>query len=152
MNLKRIETALLGAITLLMGWGVGTLFHEGCHLAGACACGVPAEIESLTISSGLVILYGDLTATQTIIIALAGSLGLVIAGVLLVWLSAAPVVRMIGVVFLCRAWVDVLPITGYDGGLIAGSAGYLIAVLILIVEVLVCGGVILNIINSKEVI
>ena len=148
--MKHLETALLGAITLLVGWGVGTLFHEGCHLAAAISLGIPATLDTCTLSTGSVTLYGSMTDAQTAIIALAGSIGLVIAGVLLVRLSAAPVVRMIGVVFLCRAWVDVLPVSGFDGGLIAGSAGYLIAVLIVMVEVLVCGGVILDSINSKE--
>ena len=148
--MKHLKTALLGAITLLVGWGVGTLFHEGCHLAAAISLGIPSTLGSCTLSTGSVTLYGGMTDAQTAIIALAGSIGLVIAGVLLVRLSAAPVVRMIGVVFLCRAWVDVLPVSGSDGGLIAGSAGYLIAVLIVIVEVLVCGGVILDTINSKE--
>ena len=79
-----ITRALVGAITLLLGWGVGTLVHEGCHIAGAYACGIPASLGTCTLSTGSVILYGDMTPTQTAFIALAGSLGLVIAGVLLV--------------------------------------------------------------------
>jgi len=152
MNLKRTESALLGAITLLTGWGIGTLLHECSHMAGAYALGVPATLGTCTLSTGSVILYGELTAIQTTIIALLGSLGLVIAGVALVRLSDIPALRMIGIVFLCRAWIDVLPLTGYDGGLIAGSAGYVIATAILIAEVMICGGVILDTINTKEMI
>jgi len=152
MNLKHIETSLLGAITLLTGWGIGTLLHECSHLAGAYALGVPATLGTCTLSTGSVILYGGMTDAQTTIIALAGSIGLVIAGVALLRLSRNPALRMIGIVFLARAWVDVLPLTGYDGGLIAGSAGYVIAMIILIAEVLICGGVILDTINTKEMI
>ena len=149
--MKRIETTLLGAISLLLGWGVGTVFHECCHLAAAYSLSIPASLGTCSLSTGSVILYGDMTSTQTAVIALAGSLGLVIAGVALVRFSRVPVVRMFGVIFLCRAWVDVLPLSGYDGGLIAGSVGYVVAVMIVIAEVLVSGGIILDMVmNTKE--
>ena len=150
MNLKSVETSLLGAITLLLGWGIGTLVHEAGHIVAAGALGIPVTLGECTLSTGSVILHGSMTDTQTAVIALAGSIGLVIAGVLLVKLSRAPVVRMVGVIFLCRAWVDVLPIAGYDGGMIAGSAGYLIAALIVIAEILVCGGVIYSELNTYK--
>ena len=151
MQMKRTETAIIGALCLIVGWGVGTLLHECCHLAGAYAYGVPAVIESLTLSTGLVLVYGDLTAIQTTVIALAGSLGLVVAGVLLVRLSGNPAVRMIGVVFLCRGWIDALPICGYDGGMIAGSAGYGLAILIVMAEVVICGNEIMRIIPAEAI-
>ena len=142
--MTKFNTALMGAVLLLIGWGVGTLLHECCHLIGAYACGIPATLGTCTLSTGYVICEGSMTSAQTAIIALAGSLGLVIAGVLMVWLSGIPEVRMIGIIFLARAWIDVLPLAGYDGGLIVGSAGYVIAGVIVIAEVLVCGSVILD--------
>lgn len=146
---QRIETAIVGALCLIIGWGVGTFLHECCHLAGAYAYGVPATLELCILSTGFVLLYGDLTATQTTVITLAGSLGLVIVGVLMVRLSGVPAVRMIGVVFLCRAWIDTLPICGYDGGVIAGSAGYGLAMLIVLAEILICGNEIIRIIPAE---
>lgn len=66
----------------------------------------------------------------------------------MVRLSGNAMVRMIGIVFLCHAWVDMLPIGNVDGGILAGSAGYVIAMLIVVVELLVCGGVILDAIQD----
>ena len=146
MNRKTIDDTLCGSLCLLVGWGIGTLVHEGCHLLAAGAFGLPATLGACTLSTGSVFIHGGMTDTQTALIALAGSLGLVVAGVALVRLSSNPAMRMIGVVFLCRAWVDVVPIVGSDGGLIAGSAGYVVAILIVVGEVLICGDVIIEII------
>jgi len=148
--MTRISHALAGAICLLLGWGVGTLFHECCHLAAAYSLGIPATLGACSLSKGVVIIEGSMSPAQTAVIALAGSLGLVIAGVLMVRLSRVPAVRMIGVVFLCRAWVDVLPVAGYDGGLIAGSAGYAVAMMIVIAEIVVCGGVIMDTMQQRS--
>jgi len=145
-----ITRALVGAITLLLGWGVGTLVHEGCHIAGAYAYGIPATLGACSLSKGVVIIEGCMSPAQTAFIALAGSLGLVIAGVLMVRLSVAPVMRMIGIIFLCRAWVDVLPVAGYDGGLIAGSVGFMIAAVIVSAEVLICGCVIMDTMQQRS--
>jgi len=147
---KHIETALLGTIALLLGWTVGTLLHEGCHLLAAGAFNIPATLGQCTISTGSVILCGSLTAPQTAIIAMAGSVGLVIAGVVMVRLSSNPAIRMVGVVFLCRAWVDVLPIGGMDGAFIAGSAGYFVAGCIVIIEITICGAVILRTVADHQ--
>lgn len=151
MNQKRIKTSLLGAICLILGWGAGTILHEYGHLAGAYAFGLPATLGQITLSTGSVFVQGDMTGTQTAVIAIAGSLCLMVAGVLMVRLSGNPMVRMIGIVFLCRAWIDVLPISGFDGGILAGSTGHAIAMLIVVVEVLVCGGVILDAIPEVHI-
>ena len=140
---KRIDTTICGAICLLLGWGVATLIHECCHLAAAHSLGLEASLGALTLTTGSVFVYGDMTSTQTAIIALAGSLGLVIAGVLMVRLSGSPpVLKMIGIIFLCRAFVDAIPINDMDGALIAGSIGYLAAWALVIIEVLISGGII----------
>ncbi len=144
MNLKSIDFALIGAICLLIGWSVGTLLHECGHMLVARSLGLSASFGTLTLTTGSVFVHADLTDAQTALIAVAGSLALIIAGVVMVRFSANPALRMIGIVFLCRAWIDVLPICGFDGGLIAGSAGYSIAIFIVIVEVVVCGSVIFD--------
>lgn len=150
MNRKTIETALLGSICLLIGWGSATLLHECCHLAVARSLGLPATLGTLTLTTGSVFVSGDMTAIQAALVAVAGSLGLVIAGVAMVRLSSNPAVRMIGVVFLCRAWVDVIPVCDLDGAIFAGAAGYVIAVIILLAEVLVCGGMIWYALNKHH--
>lgn len=144
MNQKNVETTLIGAICLIVGWGASTIIHECGHIAVARSLGLPASFGMLTLTTGSVFVSGDLTGTQTALIAVAGSLLLIIAGVLMVRLSRNPAVRLVGVVFLVRAWVDAIPSCDLDGGLIAGSAGYAIAMTILLVEILICGSVILN--------
>ena len=57
---------------------------------------------------------------------------------------------MAGIIFLCRAWVDALPICGMDGGLILVNAGYVNAYVIVIAEILICGGLILDAIQPKS--
>jgi hypothetical protein len=146
--MKHFDTSLCGAICLIFGWGVGTILHECGHLAGAYAFGLPATLGQITLTTGSVFVQGDLTGAQTAVIAIAGSLCLMVAGVLMVRLSGNPMVRMIGIVFLCRAWVDMLPVGAFDGGILAGSAGYVVAMLIVIFELLVCGGVILDAIQG----
>ena len=59
--------------------------------------------------------------------------------------------RMIGIVFLCRAWVDMIPIYDFDGGILAGSAGHVIVMMIVIFELLVCEGVILDAIPEVHI-
>lgn len=143
MNLKQVNNAISSALCLTIGWGTATLLHELCHLMAARTLGLAATPGRCTFSTGSIFIHAQMTPLETTIVAIAGSLGLVLAGIMLTR-NHNRYVQMIGVIFLCRAWLDVLPITGLDGGLIAGSAGYLIAVLIVIIEVLLCGGVILN--------
>ena len=142
--MTRFDNAITGAMCLIIGWSAGTLVHECCHLVGAYSFGLPTTLGTCTLTTGSVFVHGDMTAVQTAVIAVVGSLGLVIAGVLMVKLSDSSVVRMIGVVFLCRAWIDVLPISGMDGGLIAGSVGYAVALVIVVAEVVVCGSVMME--------
>ena len=149
MNWEKVDGALCGAICLLLGWSVGTLLHECGHFAVAQSLGLPASFGTLTLTTGSIFVHGELTDAQTALIAVAGSLTLIIIGVALVRLSSSPALRMIGIVFLCRSWVDALPLCDLDGGILAGCVGYGIAMLIVIVEVLVCGAVIFGAINTK---
>lgn len=147
MNQKSIKTILLGAICLMVGWGGGTLLHECGHMAVARSLGHDVSMGTLTLTTGSVFVHADLTDTQTALIAVAGSLVLIIAGMALVRLSRSPALRMVGFVFLCRAWTDAMPILDLDGGILASSAGYWIAWGVLLVEVLVCGAVIFEVIQ-----
>jgi len=149
MNIGGIKTALLGAICLVIGWGAATLLHECGHMAVAQSLGLPVTFGTFTLTTGSVFVSGDLTDAQAALIAVAGSLVLIITGVLMVRCSGNPAMRMVGVVFLCRAWIDALPICDLDGGLIAGSAGYGMAILIPIVEVIICGSVIIDVISQE---
>jgi len=139
---KQLDTTICGAICLLLGWGVATLIHECCHLAAAHSLGLEASLGELTLTTGSVFVYGDMTPHETTLVAIVGSLGLIVIGVALIRMSTHPAAHMIGVVFLCRAWIDALPLCTYDGALIAQGTGWMLAWMIAIAEILICGGTI----------
>lgn len=139
---KQLDNAFIGAIVLAVAWGISTVFHEVCHTLVAYFLGYESYVCELTLSTGSVRVVGDMSAFDIALVAVAGSVGIIVAGVLLVRTGSA-YLKMAGIVFLCRAWIDVLPITGLDGWFIAGSAGYAVAYIVAVVELLVCGGVIL---------
>ena len=149
MNWKTIDTALCGAICLILGWGTATLLHECCHLATARSLGLRATFGSCTLSTGSVFVQGDMTNIETSLVAVAGSLGLIIIGWILTRASSV-YIRMIGVVFLCRAWIDALPLCDLDGAIMAEGAGWLIAWAVVVAEVLICGGRILEALQPKS--
>lgn len=149
MNWKTIDTALCGAICLILGWGTATLLHECCHLAAARSLGLPASLGKLTFTTGSVFVSGDMTNIETSLVAVAGSLGLIIIGLILTRASSV-YIRMIGVVFLCRAWIDALPLCDLDGAIMAEGAGWLIAWAVVVAEVLICGGRILEALQPKS--
>lgn len=148
MNLKRIDSALCGAICLTLGWGCGTLLHELCHLMTARSLGLVATPGRCTIATGSIFVHGDMTSIETALVAVAGSAGLILIGLLLIK-HRSKYLNMIGLVFLCRAWIDALPLMDLDGALIAGSAGAVIAWGILAAEMLICGGAIWGAMNRK---
>lgn len=149
MNQKHINSTLSGAICLLLGWGVATMLHECCHLATAHSLGYEASLGVLSFSTGSVFVYGEMPPHELALIAIAGSLGLIAIGVALILLSAYPAARMIGIVFLCRAWIDALPICDTDGAMMVEGTGWVIAWLLAIAEILVCGGMIWYALNDR---
>lgn len=150
MNPERIDTAVMGAVCLLVGWALGTLVHEGGHIVAARSLGHPVSLGEISLGTGSVFVHGAMTDTQTALVAVAGSVVLIGVGVALTRLSGSPATRMIGVVFLCRAWVDVLPIRDLDGAFVAQGAGWTVAWLVVVVEVLVCGGVIYSELKGSD--
>ena len=143
MKSNPIDSSLCGSICLLIGWGAATLLHECFHLVSAYSLGLDASLDAITLTTGSVLISGEMTSSETAIVAVAGSIGLITIGWLLTRASSV-YIRMIGVVFLCRAFVDAIPISTMDGALIAGSVGYLAAWSIVIIEVLISGGLILG--------
>ena len=141
MNWKNLDDALCGAICLIWGWGCGTLLHELFHLMMARSLGLTAAPGRCTLTTGSIFVHSPMTGVETALVAVAGSIGLIIIGLILLKHSSR-YLNMIGVVFLCRAWVDALPVFDLDGGILAGSAGMAIAWGVLIVEVIICGGAI----------
>lgn len=141
---KEIENYILGGAILALAWGSSTFLHELFHIIVARSLGIPAEFGNLSISTGSMIAYGEMTSLETAVVAMAGSFGLIIVGAILVRCENNLFAKMAGIIFLCRAWVDALPIDGMDGGLILVNAGYANAYVIVIAEVLICGGLILN--------
>ncbi len=62
-----------------------------------------------------------------------------------------PITQQFTILCLVGAWIDVLPLTGYDGGMIAGSAGSGLAVLIVLAEILICGNEIMRIMPAGAI-
>lgn len=141
---------ILGAIILSCAWGVSTVLHEVCHFIVAGLLGYETSIGAFTFTTGSVFVIGEMSAVDTALVAVAGSAGLVVAGGILVRCTDSTCLKMCGIVFLCRAWVDALPIGDMDGGLIAGSVGIVIAYAVVIIEVLLSGWIIYEEIDSDE--
>ncbi|KAF5411368.1 MAG: hypothetical protein U9N46_12210 [Euryarchaeota archaeon] len=144
-----------GAICLVFGWSSGTLGHEWFHSIVATTLGYAVTFGEITLTTGSVFVQGDMSSIETMLVASAGSLGLIIAGVMLIYSSHNKMLRMIGVVFLCRAWIDALPLCDLDGAILEhsacsamGDAGYVIAWTFVIFEILVSGGAIAHVIKS----
>ena len=148
MNHKHVESTICGAICLIVGWGAATLLHECCHLAAARSLGLPASLGKITFTTGSVFVSGDMTNIETALVAVAGSIGLITAGVMLVRLSSNPAARMVGIIFLSRAWIDALPLCDLDGAIMAEGTGWLIAWTVVIAEILICGGMIWYTLNN----
>lgn len=147
MQVKRIDTNILGAICLLIGWGAATLLHEGCHLAVARSLGLTATLGACTFTTGSVFIHGDMTNIETALVAIAGSAGLILIGWILTRASSV-YVKMMGIMFLSRAWIDTLPLFDLDGAIMAEGTGMVIAWAVVVVAVLVCGGRILDVLQS----
>jgi hypothetical protein len=148
-SLKSLDNSLCGALCLIVGWGAATVLHEFFHAGMAYAFGLPVSLGEITLTTGSVFVHGDMTPFETVFVAAVGSVGLVVVGLMLVYMSENKILCMIGVVFLCRAWIDALPICDLDGALIAGSAGYLIACGLVAAEVLACGAGLSHVIEDE---
>nr|QNO48556.1 hypothetical protein JAJEHNPH_00015 [Methanosarcinales archaeon ANME-2c ERB4]QNO48937.1 hypothetical protein OEPDFBKK_00013 [Methanosarcinales archaeon ANME-2c ERB4] len=153
-----LDEVLCGAVCLIFGWGSATFGHECCHLLVARSLGLTATLGELTLTTGSVFVQGDMTSVETMLVAVAGSLGLIIIGLLLIHSFENKMIHMIGVVFLCRAWIDALPLFDLDGGIFMqsacssiGPAGLLVAWIFVILEVLVSGGAIAHAIKSGSI-
>ena len=155
---KDLDEVLCGAVCLIFGWGSATLSHECFHLVVARSLGLTATLGTVTLTTGSVFVQGDMTSVETMLVAVAGSLGLIIVGLLLIHSFENKMIHMIGAVFLCRAWIDALPLCDLDGGIFVqsacsaiGTAGLLAAWIFVILEILVSGGAIAHVIKSGSV-
>lgn len=147
MKSNPVDSSLCGAICLLIGWGAATFIHECGHLAAAYSFGLEASFGALTLTTGSVLISEEMNSTETAIVAVAGSLILILIGVLLIRMKP-PAARMIGIVFLCRAWIDALPLCTHDGAMMTGAVGFALPWSVAIVEILICGGMIWYTLNN----
>jgi len=147
MKSNPIDSSLCGSICLLIGWGAATFLHECGHLAAAHSFGLAASFGKLTLTTGSVLISDEMNSTETAIVAVAGSLSLILIGVMLIRLKH-PAANMIGIVFLSRAWIDALPLCSHDGAMMAGEVGFTISWVVVIAEILVCGGMIWYALNN----
>lgn len=150
-----IDDAIVGAICLIFGWASATLGHEWFHSAIAITLGYTVSLGEITLTTGSMFVHGEMTSIDTLFVAAAGSVGLVLVGLILIYSCNSKMMHMIGVVFLCRAWIDALPLCDLDGAIVAqsacnvlGIAGYLLAWTFVISEILISGGAIAHTIKS----
>ena len=147
MKSNPIDSSLCGSICLLIGWGAATLLHECGHLVAAHSFGLEASLGKLTLTTGSVLISEEMNSTETAIVAVAGSLSLILIGVVLIRIKH-PAARMIGIVFLCRAWIDALPLCTHDGAMMVGAVGFALPWAVVIAEILICGGMIWYALNN----
>jgi len=152
---SNIDDAIVGAICLVFGWGSATLGHEWFHSAIAITLGYTVSLGDITLTTGSMFVHGEMTSIDTLFIAAAGSVGLILVGLALIYSCNSRMLHMIGVVFLCRAWIDALPLCDLDGAIFAqsacnvlGTAGYLLAWAFVLSEILVSGGAIAHTLKS----
>lgn len=150
-----IDDAIIGAICLVFGWGSATLGHEWFHSAIAITLGYTVSLGDITLTTGSMFVHGEMTSIDTLFIAAAGSVGLILVGLSLIYSCNSRMMHMIGIVFLCRAWIDALPLCDLDGAIFAqsacnvlGTAGYLLAWAFVLSEILVSGGAIAHTLKS----
>ncbi|MEA1945302.1 MAG: hypothetical protein U9N07_08260 [Euryarchaeota archaeon] len=146
---------ICGAVCLIFGWGSATLGHEWFHSVVALTLGYTVSLGDISLATGSMFVHGTMTSIETMLVAIAGSLGLVIAGIILIYSYENKMLHMIGVVFLCRAWIDALPLCDMDGAVFAqsaysaiGNAGFFVAWMFVIIEILISGGAIAHVIKS----
>jgi hypothetical protein len=70
-----MDEVLCGAVCLIFGWGSATLGHECFHLAVARSLGLTATLGEVTLTTGSVFVQGAMTSVETMLVAVAGSLG-----------------------------------------------------------------------------
>lgn len=150
-----LDEIICGAVCLVFGWASATFGHECFHSVIALSLGYTVSLGEMTLTTGSMFVHGDMTSIETMIVAIGGSLGLIVIGMILIYSYESKMLRMIGVVFLCRAWIDALPLCDLDGEIFAqsaygaiGDAGYLFAWTFVIFEILVSGGAIAHTIRS----
>lgn len=128
--MKYIKTALI----ILFSWGIATVTHELGHIIIAKCFGFVATLNHLSYSTASVIIHGVMTPFESTVIATAGSAFLILIGAILIVLK----IQTVGIVFVLRSWIDMIPINGSDGFLIADSSGLTVAVGLLLIEVMIC--------------
>jgi len=150
-----IDDAIVGAICLVLGWASATLGHEWFHSMIAITLGYTVSLGEVTLTTGSMFVHGEMTSIDTMFVAAAGSIGLVLIGLMLIYSCNSKMMHMIGVVFLCRAWIDALPLCDLDGAIVSQSAcnvlgigGYFLAWIFVISEILISGGAIAHTIKS----
>jgi hypothetical protein len=129
LNIPRIM------IISLIAWGIATPTHEFGHLLAAWSLGFTATLETLGYNAGSVVVFGVMTPFETVAIATAGSTFLILTGAILIVLK----IQTIGIVFVLRSWIDMIPIGTKDGGIIADSSGLTVAIGLLLIEVVIVG-------------
>lgn len=134
MNPKYIITPILIPIVFF----VSTAIHEYSHIAVAHMLNIECELDYISMMCGRMTLYGHIASTDMAMIAAAGSIGIIIFASALMVLPDIFYSKVSAIIIFGRAWLDMRPIAGLDGGVLVESIGYNITIYILVVEIIVC--------------
>lgn len=132
--MKHIKTAVI----IFFAWGIATITHEFGHILVARCFGFAATLHTLNYNTASVMIHGVMTPFETTVIATGGSTILILLGAILIALH----LKTIGLVFVLRSWIDMIPIGAKDGSIIAESSGLAVAIVLLVIEVMICGVII----------
>lgn len=145
---------ILGALCLILGWGTGTILHECSHALIAAILGYETSFGAMTLTSGSIFVTGEILPLHGVLIASAGSIGIIAVGLILVYKSKCVECIMVGYIILVRGWVDMLPMTSLDGSYVMsssttllGTAGAVLCIGILLVEICVSGRALITVIE-----
>jgi len=143
-----LKEVFLGASVLIMSWALVTAIHELFHAITAMALGYEIALIDIQFTFGSLTVQGLMSPVDTVIVAMAGTVGLTAIGVVFIYVLRSRILNMVGVIFLARAWIDSLPLYNFDGAYVAQNSGLILAWMVAIMMVIVSGGAVMHVIKD----
>lgn len=116
---------------------VSTLIHESGHFLVAIFLGYQVELCHISLLSGSTIIYNLTNVTHIGIIAIAGSVMVIICGIIFITWDWAPF-KIIGCVFFARVCFDMIPYESSDIVIFCDTIGRGAGIGVLIIEMVIC--------------
>ncbi len=143
-----LKEVFLGTSVLVISWILVTAVHECFHALTAMALGYEIALIDIQFTFGSLTVQGLMNPMDTVIVAIAGTVGLTAIGVVFIYVLRSRILNMVGVIFLARAWIDSLPLYNFDGAHVAQNSGLILAWMVAIMMVLISGGAIMHVIKG----